>query len=104
MNMKGALPLLILHLLSCREYHGYEIAHSLKGLSRNLLDFKDGALYPTLKRLESDGCLTSYTQEYSGRLRRYYRITDAGRALKLKQEKAWHNYVEAVNNILIARE
>ena len=37
-------------------------------------------LYPLLKRLERAGCITARSAEHNGRLRRYYRITDAGRA------------------------
>ena len=35
-------------------------------------------LYPILKRLEAGGCLSTYKEEYNGRIRKYYRLTEAG--------------------------
>jgi PadR family transcriptional regulator PadR len=40
-----------------------------------LIEVSESALYPVLRRLESQGLLETYSMEYSGRLRRYYRIT-----------------------------
>ena len=44
-----------------------------------LIDVSESTLYPILKRLEAAGQLTVYSMEHNGRLRKYYRITDAGR-------------------------
>ena len=43
------------------------------------VEISESTLYPLLKRLESLGCVTGYTQEHNGRLRKYYAITDEGR-------------------------
>nr|WP_255375106.1 PadR family transcriptional regulator [Collinsella sp. An271] len=39
----------------------------------------ESTLYPLLKRLEKAGCITVRSAEHNGRLRKYYRITEAGR-------------------------
>ena len=44
------------------------------------LTLDSGTLTPLLKRLEKAGCITARSAEHNGRLRRYYRITDDGRA------------------------
>jgi PadR family transcriptional regulator PadR len=44
------------------------------------LTIAEMTLYPVLKRLEAQGCLTTYSMEFSGRLRKYYKITPAGLA------------------------
>lgn len=100
MNIKGSLPLLILHILSARPNHGYEIAKQISAYSDGLLDFKGGTLYPTLHTLEQEGLVESYTQEENGRLRRYYCLKDAGRKALSQETEEWTQFVKAVNRIL----
>ena len=98
MNMKGALPLLLLHLLlDGKNRHGYALA---KELHDHLFTVKEGALYPILHRMECDGYIASFTQEESGRLRRYYQITELGREQHNKLEMDWLHYVDSVTIIL----
>jgi PadR family transcriptional regulator PadR len=100
MNIKGSLPLLILHILSSKPNHGYEIAKQINSQSKGILDFKGGTLYPTLHTLEQEGLIDSYTQEENGRLRRYYRLRDAGRQALASETEEWSRFVKAVNQIL----
>ena len=41
------------------------------------VEVSESTLYPVLKRLEASGCVTTYSAEHNGRLRRYYMITEA---------------------------
>ena len=100
MNIKGSLPLLILHVLSAGPSHGYEIAKQINLQTEGILDFKGGTLYPTLHTLEQEGLIDSYTQEENGRLRRYYRLKDAGRKALVVETEEWSRFVSAVNQIL----
>lgn len=100
MNLKGSLPLLILHVLTGGATHGYQIAKQIKLLSNEVLDFKEGTLYPTLHNLEAQGWIESFEQEENGRTRRYYRLTDAGRSALDAQRDAWNRYATAVNHVL----
>ena len=100
MNIKGSLPLLILHTLSVGPNHGYQIAKQIKQQSQGVLDFKEGTLYPTLHSLEQRGLLEAHTAEEKGRTRRYYHLTDAGRTMLARERKAWARYKNAVNMIL----
>ena len=45
----------------------------------NLISISESTLYPILKRLEEAGCLTVRSEEYNGRLRKYYSITAGGK-------------------------
>lgn len=100
MNNKGSLPLLVLHVLAEGQNHGYQIAKLIKERSDGVLDFKEGTLYPTLHSLEKQKLIESYSEKVDGRKRRYYRITDGGRAM-LKNERAeWASYARAVNQVL----
>ena len=100
MNLKGSLPLLILQIVAERECHGYEIAQIIKLRSAGILDFREGTLYPMLHTLEHKGSLASFEQVEQGRTRRYYRMTEVGRAMLAEEREAWTRYSHAVNAAL----
>ena len=72
---KGLLEFCVLSALTQEESYGYKIITDL----RNVVPLSESTLYTILKRLESEKCLTTFTKEESGRLRKYYRITQAGK-------------------------
>lgn len=100
MNLKGSLPLLILHTLAGGPNHGYRIAKRIKEQSDGVLDFKEGTLYPTLHNMQKQGLLSTYKEVENGRQRRYYRLTDKGRAALQAKRQQWMDYTRAVNTIL----
>lgn len=101
MNIKGALPTLILEALESEPDHGYRIALRIKERSRGVLDFKEGSLYPALHKLENEGMVESYsTTLENGRTRRYYRITPKGSAMLTYDRADWRQLSKAVTLIL----
>lgn len=76
---KGSLTHIILRLLENEgEMYGYEIAKRAKELTNGDLDITEGALYPTLHKLEAEGFLQSEIRNIGNRNRKYYHITPAG--------------------------
>ena len=71
---RGLLDVCVLSLLRRGDSYGYQIIKDLSGC----IEISESTLYPILRRLESGGCLTVYTVEHSGRLRKFYRITPGG--------------------------
>lgn len=72
---KGVLELCVLCLLSKGDCYGYEIAERLS----KHIDIADGTVYPLLRKLKSDGLVTTYLQEESGGPpRKYYKLTTMG--------------------------
>jgi transcriptional regulator len=100
MNFKGTLPTLILEALLREPSHGYRIAQGIKERSKGVLDFKEGTLYPALHKLKNEGLVESYEEVENGRLRRYYRITESGRAVLAKDRAEWRQLSRAVTVIL----
>jgi PadR family transcriptional regulator PadR len=100
MNLKGSLPLLILHVLSERPKHGYQIAQEIKQQSSNVLAFREGTLYPALHGLEKQGAIAAYTQEVNGHTRRYYQLTDTGKAMLSREMDDWKRLSSAINTVL----
>ncbi|MGN0441455.1 MAG: PadR family transcriptional regulator [Acutalibacteraceae bacterium] len=72
---RGFLEICVLAALEKEDSYGYKI---IKDISC-CIKISESTLYPILKRLESGKCLTVYSVEHNGRLRKYYRITDVGK-------------------------
>lgn len=102
MNLKGSLPLLILHILSHGPNHGYQIRKLIYELSDTVLDFQEGTLYPTLKKLENKKLLESNETQVSGRWRRVYRLTKKGQQTLHQNRAEWREFEDAVNAVLEA--
>ena len=76
--------------------YGYKITHDV----RNVIDLSESTLYPVLRRLLKDECLTAYDIECSGRNRRYYRLTEKGRAQLQLYRTEWINYSSKISKVL----
>lgn len=72
---KGILDALVLSILRGGDAYGYQLSERVAGI----VDVAETALYPVLRRLEAQGWLGTYSVEHRGRLRKYYRLTEAGR-------------------------
>jgi PadR family transcriptional regulator PadR len=80
---KGVLDILLLKLLEKRALYGYELMSLLDRESKGYFALKEGTLYPVLYRLEDAGHVSSFwekEQTRRGAQRKYYAITDQGRA------------------------
>ncbi len=71
---RGITDICVLAALKDEASYGYKIISDLK----EVIVLSESTLYPVLKRLESQNCLSTYTKDYNGRLRKYYQITDLG--------------------------
>ena len=72
---RGLLDVSVLAAIKNEDSYGYKIIKDLKPY----VELSESTLYTILKRLEAAQLLTVRTAEHGGRLRKYYRITDAGR-------------------------
>lgn len=103
---KGALELLVLRLLADRPSHGYELIVRLREAGGELLDLKEGTLYPILYRLEGDGCITSAWSSpdpgaHPGKVpRRIYTVTEQGQAVLARETRLWQTFTACVEQIL----
>lgn len=96
--MKGATPYLVLAVLRDGEAYGYEIARRIRDRSTGEFVPSEGALYPALHRLETEGALTaSWREGAGGPRRRWYRITEAGATALATHEQEWETFSRAVS-------
>lgn len=86
--LRAVLPALILSLLDEQESYGYELVERLRALG--LTDLATGVAYPVLSRFERDGFLISHlVPSSSGPARKYYALTDSGRAAQAQYAERW---------------
>ena len=94
---KGVLELCVLSLLHKRECYGYEISEFLS----EHIDISDGTVYPILRKLKTDGLLTTYLQEESGGPpRKYYTLTKLGRETYEADRAEYLAFAAAIRNLL----
>ena len=80
---RGLLDVCVLAAIKNEDTYGYKIIKDMKPY----IELSESTLYTILKRLESAVMLTVKTAEHNGRLRKYYRINQAGLA-RLEEFKA----------------
>lgn len=96
----GSMTMLVLKLLEEKDMYGYEMIDALAQKSNNVFEMRAGTLYPLLRNLVNQKCLTSYEEEVNGKLRKYYSLTVIGRKLLEEKEKTWREYSDAVLAVL----
>lgn len=86
--------MIVLKLLSeCESMYGYEICQQVKEITKGGVQITEGALYPALHKMESEGIISSTTKKINGRTRKYYLLTEDG-------HKAARPLIEEVNAFL----
>jgi PadR family transcriptional regulator PadR len=94
---KGVLELCVLSLLSKQDCYGYDVSEYLS----KHIEIADGTVYPILRKLKSDGFVTTYLSEESGGPpRKYYSLTKTGKAEYENQKTEWLDFIRTIGNLL----
>lgn len=97
---KGTLQNIILKLLASEvKMYGYQLTQRAKELTKGELEMTEGALYPILHKLESDGIIFSEFQNVNGRDRKYYLLTEKGKKQQKTKEAEMKSYIFNLNSI-----
>lgn len=98
---KGSTALLVLNLLDDEPMYGFQLIEALRTSTGGVLDFAEGMLYPVLHKLERDGLLAGdWRPSLEGPPRKYYRVTDAGRAELRRRRQDWEQFAGAIDAAL----
>jgi len=87
----------VLSLLAREDAYGYNLTQQMK----STLGVSESTLYPVMRRLQTEGCLTVYDVPHNGRNRRYYRITELGLEKFRGFEAEWADFKRRVDVILL---
>ena len=94
---KGVLELCVLTLLARTDSYGYEIATRLM----QEVGMGEGTIYPLMRRMQDDGLVSTYLVEApGGPPRKYYRMTEAGRATLRAQREEWKSSMASVEKMV----
>jgi PadR family transcriptional regulator, regulatory protein PadR len=93
---KGMLDACVLSVIGKGDSYGYKISQD----AMKVIDVSESTLYPVLRRLEASGCLSTYSVEHNGRLRKYYKITPEGEARLAQFKEEWIETKRIIDFIL----
>jgi Predicted transcriptional regulators len=75
--------------------YGYKITQEV----RQVIELSESTLYPVLRRLQKDECLSVYDMECAGRNRRYYKVTEKGMAQLGLYRSEWKRYSAKISTM-----
>lgn len=96
----GLLDACVLAVLSRGDTYGYILTQNV----RQIMTISESTLYPVLRRLQKDECLTTYDESFQGRNRRYYKITEKGLGKLDEYLNEWAKYKVNVDRVLMGGE
>ena len=99
--LKGTLQTILLKVLKDHgRMYGYEITQRVKELSDGRILLTEGALYPSLHKLESEGLLKTETIMMGKRMRKYYSLTVEGKTLVKERVNEFVEFFRTMGNVL----
>jgi PadR family transcriptional regulator, regulatory protein PadR len=103
--LRGTLDMLILRVVALGPIHGYGISQRLKQISRNVLDVRQGSLYPALHRLEKERLISAeWLDSDTGHKAKFYSITPSGRKRLASEAADWETLSNAIGFVLRTAE
>jgi DNA-binding PadR family transcriptional regulator len=99
--LKGTLQTIVLKVLKDHgKTYGYEITQRVKVLSDGHIVLTEGALYPTLHKLEGEGMLTTEKITVGNRVRKYYVLTAQGKSEAKERVNEFLEFIRTMTNVL----
>ena len=94
---KGVLEMCVMALLGERDRYGYELVQAISGR----FEISEGSMYPLLRRLLTDGYVSTYLKESGeGPARKYYSLTESGKNARDQLIEEWFDFSTAVNRLI----
>lgn len=89
--LKGYIDAILMSLLANRSMYGYELAKTVREMSDETFELKEGTLYLSLKRLEKKGYVISNWNDGNsgGGRRKYYKPTECGISYIQDKKSEW---------------
>jgi DNA-binding PadR family transcriptional regulator len=99
--LRGHTDTIVLRILMRGDAYGFEIYNRILERTGDQYELKETTLYSSYKRLEAEGCITSYWgDETQGARRKYYSVTGKGRMLFEQNLRDWQFTQKIINELL----
>lgn len=99
-NIYFKFDMLILSILLQGDCYGYEITHTIKELSDNVIDIKEGSLYPSLYKMLDLGYISSRDEVFNRKIRVYYHIEESGKEYLKQITEEYNLWEEKIRKII----
>jgi PadR family transcriptional regulator, regulatory protein PadR len=99
-QLKGHLDALLLAALEAGPRHGYAVMEALRESTGGQVDLPTGTIYPALHRLEAAGLIAGSWSVVSGRRRRCYVLTEAGKKALSGRRADWRDFAAVISAAL----
>src|SRR5260370_23232014 len=99
--VQGTLDLLILKTVALEPMHGWAIAQRIRQVPKDVLQVRQGALYPALHRLEQQGWIEAEGGESENNRRaKYYSLTKSRKKYFQSEQANWERLSAAIRLVL----
>jgi PadR family transcriptional regulator, regulatory protein PadR len=99
--LKGSLKTIVLKILEENgRMYGYEITRKVEELTSGKIRLTYGALYPVLHKLEDEGVLVTESENFSNRIRIYYKLTPQGKSVVAEMLEEMHEFIDTLRLIV----
>jgi PadR family transcriptional regulator PadR len=99
--LKGSVKTILLKVLKeDGPMHGYAITGKIEELTGGQIKLTYGALYPLLHKLENDGILVTFSENYNNRIRIYYSLTEKGQSVVVEKLRELNEFIESLKLIV----
>ena len=100
---QGTLDLLILKTVALQPLHGWAISERIHQVSSQVLQVRQGSLYPALHRLDRRGWIKAqWGASENNRRAKFYELTKSGRKQLDTEKSEWEKLAAAVAQVLEA--
>ncbi|APX72996.1 PadR family transcriptional regulator [Companilactobacillus allii] len=102
--IRGHTTTIVLNILNQNDSYGYEIAKTIKQMSHETYELNEATLYTVFRRLEKNNDIQSYWgDESQGGRRKYYKITEQGKATLKENIKEWNFAKHVIDDLILGR-
>ena len=97
----GTLDLLLLKILALQPLHGWAIGLRLRSISGDVLQVREGSLYPALHKLEQEGWIKAeWKQTENNRRAKFYSLTRLGKKQLETETANWERLSTAITSVI----
>jgi len=89
------LDFVVLAIAERGDAYGYALTQSVK----DILGVAESTMYPVMRRLQTHDYLETYDVPFEGRNRRYYRLTESGKAALSELRESWEDMKRTIDGI-----
>jgi PadR family transcriptional regulator PadR len=102
--IRGHTSTIVLNILDQGDSYGYEISKTVRELSNSAYEINEATLYTVFRRLEKNKDIESYWgDESQGGRRKYYRITEQGKATLRDNIEQWNFAKQVIDELILGR-